>query len=79
MSLFVCSRRVQKVSPSWVLQDLSVLLASPEPLGLDDPVPEGPPALLAPRDLHLHMIRVRVCVCVKGKREGGELSLHPLK
>lgn len=54
------SSRVQKVSPSWVLQVLVVLLASQDPLGLDALVPEGNQALLDPQDLHLHMDQVCV-------------------
>lgn len=51
--IFSC--RVQKVSLLWVLQALLVRLVCQELLGLDDMVPEGPPALLDHQDPHLHM------------------------
>lgn len=70
--LFVCSCRVLKVSPSWVLRDLLVLRVSLDPLGSDELVPEGPLALLDPQDLHLHMDQV--CVC-QGEIE--RWSLYP--
>lgn len=51
---------VQKVSPSWVLQDLLVLQVNLELMGLEDPALEGPQALLDPQDQYLHMDQLSV-------------------
>lgn len=50
----------QKESPSLALQDRSVPRVNPVPLGSDDPVPEGHPALLDPQEPHLHLDRAPV-------------------